>query len=660
MHPIEQQRRIGGRRGARLIAILLLSLGLAICGVPRAHAEPSTNDRRVVAEEVAASVCRSVPSIPKLPSKVDPHHLCQSVLVENIDPDGNNKGIRTACQLALPGLARAAVPFCARVMDQILDPARKLFLDKVAPAAQQLACVTSAPAAFDCLAQQVHVWLKQSIISLWQGLITVLTGDTKAIALLDHWHHRGVVSLYSDVGAVGATLLLGLMLTSLIVSAIRFDFRQFGHTLLGVVAWGMFWSGGAAVAVLLLKASDDASRWLAGRADGSGTTDLDRAGRQFSNWVDYVTAASPKVPGTVHPTYDVGSFTAILICLLLVVAVVVTLVALLMRNIALLLIVVLLPLTLAGAAGPRMTREWFLAALRMFVALLLAKPLIVVAVRLGALLVSVPNRGETQATFSDALLGIAIILLAGLLPGVIYRFSGGLMQTGAGAPPRASGGFSEQSTHSLQSGMDMTRIVMERNAPRPTAARPAGAFAQLSAQGATGMGSVGGHTAGASLGSLGGRTAGTPLGSVGGRTAAASLGGVAGPLGLAAMGTAVAGGALESGGRWMGAHAATAGGVVGDVEAPRVPTPPVSRLGYYGRTRPATVAAGSENNRSVETQPQRAQVTLLTAESPTPPRTPLPPAHPSLVIPGSVVPEREQPVLPAAPKALPPGKADQS
>ena len=121
-----------------------------------------------------------------------------------------------------------------------------------------------------------------------------------------------------------------------------------------------------------------------------------------------------------------------MICLLLIVAIVVTVVALLMRNVALLLFIVLLPLTLAGAAGPRLTREWFTAALRMFVALLLAKPLIVIALRLGAVLVSVPDEGEPQATFVDALLGVTIILLAGLLPGVIYRFSGGLMNTSAG------------------------------------------------------------------------------------------------------------------------------------------------------------------------------------------------------------------------------------
>ena len=163
--------------------------------------------------------------------------------------------------------------------------------------------------------------------------------------------------------------------------------------------------------------------------------------------------------------------TGLLVCLLLVVAIVVAIVTLLMRNIALLLLVVSLPLTLAGSAGPAITRSWLNAAIRLFVALLLAKPLIVIAVRLGRH----PGRrcrraGEPQATFTDALLGVAIILLAGLLPGVIYRFSGGLMTTQAGTAPRASGGFSEQSGHAATSAADSAWALAQLN-PMPPLTR---------------------------------------------------------------------------------------------------------------------------------------------------------------------------------------------
>ncbi len=610
---------------SRLLSSMLLGLTLLAVAVPTASAEPTTNERRKVAEEVATSVCKTVPSIPKLPTSVDAGELCRSVLVENLDPEGNNQGVRAACEFALPLPAKPAAKFCAQILDKLLDPARKLFLDKVVPIAQQLACITATPAAFDCLAQQIHVWLKQSIISLWQGLITVLTADTKAIGLVDGWSNAGVVSLYSDIGALGATLLLGLMITSLIISAIRFDFRQFGSTLLGVIVWGLFWSGGAAIAVLLLKASDQASRWLAGRPDEAGQTDLGRAGREFGSWVDYITGASQSA--LVHPIYNPGSFTAILICLLLIVAIVITLVALLMRTIALVLIMILLPLTLAGTAGPKMTREWFISALRMFVALLLAKPLIVIAVRLGSVLVSVPQRGEPQAAFSDALLGVTIILLAGLLPGVIYRFSGGLMSTVAGNPPRAGNGITAQSSQSAQSSMDMTRMIMERNAPRSAPASGPAASAGAARAGAVPASAAGG-----------------------------GLGAAAGPLGVAAMATAMAGSALESGGRWMAGQAATGGGVLGDVEAPAVPSPPISRVPHHGAARQSPVSQASGPAAPAAAAAQPANITIVQTQPETSSRSALPSSGPHLIIPGTVVPDRDPAQLRAAPKALPPGK----
>lgn len=606
----------------RAIAVFVASSALVVTIVSTAEAEPSTLERSQVAEEVAASTCQVVPTISALPRSIDPGELCRKVIVENVDPEGNNSGVFAACSTALGIAGKLAARYCAQVIDKLLDPARQIFLDKVVPVAQQLACLTTAPAAFDCLAQQVHVWLKQSITGLWVGLITAATADTQVIALLGGWRNPGLVSLYSDVGALGVMLLLGIVLTSLIISAVRFDFRQFGSVLIGIVVWGVFWSGGVAIAVLLVKASDAAARWMAGKPDATGQTDLTRAGAEFGRWVDYVTTATPAVAGGVHPVYNPGSLTALLICLLLIIAIVVTVVALLMRNVALLLLIVLLPLTLAGTAGPQLTRGWFSAALRLFVAFLLAKPLIVIAIRLGAVLVSVPKAGERQATFTDALLGVTIILVAGLLPGVIYRFSGGLMQTSAGGAPRAIGGVSAQSAQSVQSSMDMTRMIMERNAPEPLYAKSAGSLRRAAAT------------------------------SSGPTAASRGVGAVAGPLGLVAAAGAMAGGAMESVGRWMAGQAATGGGVTGDVEAPHVPSPPISRAAHLGRRQ-----QGSGSNppgAPTPAEPSSAAGTIITitqtpgAET-THPTLP-PPAAP-LVIPGTVVPDASTPPVP--PKALP-------
>lgn len=612
----------------RMLISVLLGAVLSTAAVPHATAAPTTQERRQVAEQVAAAICRTMPPIPRLPKTVEANAVCRSVIVENVDPDGNNSGIQAACEIALPAFAQAVTRFCAAVMDKLLDPARKMFLDKVVPTAQKLACITSAPATFDCLAKQVHIWLEQAITSLWQGLLTVLTSNTKVVGLLDGWHNHGIVSIYSDIGSVGATLLLGVMLTSLIISAIRFDFRQFGTTILGVIAWGLFWSGGVTIAVLLMKASDEVSRWLAGRREASGATDLDRAGQHFANWVEYVSGAASSSPAPRPAFEQAGSFTAILICLLLIIAIVATLVALLMRNIALLMIIMALPLTLAGAAGPRLTREWFFAAVRMFVALLLAKPLIVIAVRVGAVLVSVPSKGERQTSFSDALLGVAIILLAALLPGVIYRFSGGLMNTSAGAAPRAATGVTGQASQSVVSSAEMTRMIMDRNAPRPAVAGPSSATA-----------------------ASGPRLAGIR----------AAAGGVAGPVGAAALATSLAGGAVESGGRWLAAHAATGGGVFGDVETPHVPTPPISRVPYGGRTGQQSTDRQPDQKTEPTTsqQPDQSNFTIVQRSSDplaTPPAVePRDAAH--LIIPGTVVSDNAaQTALPPAP---PPARGEE-
>lgn len=611
------------------VVLVLISLGL---NSPSASAEPTSPERRQTATEVAESFCGRAPAIAGLPSDVDLRALCISVIVENIDPEGTNTGMRGACTAALPVVAKYLVNPCVKALDHILDPARAVFLDRLVPAAQQLACVANAPAAFDCLAQQIHVWLKQSIVSLWQGLVAVLTADTEAVKIIDGWRNSGMVSLYEDVGSLAALVLLGLMITSLIISIVRFDFRHFGSTLVGVVMWGIFWASGVTIAMLLIKASDGAARWLAGTPDSSGQTDLDRAGAEFGRWVDYITGAPASGMTAATPTYQTGSMTGLLVCVLLVVAIVVAIVTLLMRNIALLLLVVSLPLTLAGSAGPAITRSWLNAAIRLFVALLLAKPLIVIAVRLGATLVVVPRVGEPQATFTDALLGVAIILLAGLLPGVIYRFSGGLMTTQAGSAPRASGGFSEQSGQAATSSADSAWALAQMNAMPPLRVKP-------------------GTGGGASVGAGGSGLRAVPA--------------AAGAVGAAVGAASVVGGAVESGGRWLAGQAATAGGVLGDVEAPRIPAPPVPRHGRYG-----TPAAGSPPNPSSAPPPDHpgrsggdtgsVTITMTPDGQGTQQRPELPDAAPPLVITGQVEPDTTRSALPASPRALPPGERDPS
>jgi hypothetical protein len=180
-----------------------------------------------------------------------------------------------------------------------------------------------------------------------------------------------------------------------------------------------------------------------------------------------------------------------------------------------------------------------------------------------------------------------------------------------------------QSAQSVQSSMDMTRMIMERNVQRPALVGGASASAGAAR---TGAGAAGG-----------------------------SLGAAAGPLGIAAIAGAMAGTALESGGRWMAGQAATGGGVFGDVDAPHVPSPPVSRTPYYGNSR--QLAGTQTGGRAGSDTAQPSHISVVQTQPNTPARTPLPASGPHLIIPGSVVADRDPAQLGQGPKALP-GKED--
>ncbi len=200
------------------------------------------------------------------------------------------------------------------------------------------------------------------------------------------------------------------------------------------------------------------------------------------------------------------------------------------------------------------------------------------------------------------------------------------MSTSAGSPPRAASGIMTQSSQSAQSSMDMTRMIMERNAPRAA------------------------HSSGSATSAAAARAGTRSAGAAGG-----GLGAAAGPLGIAAMATAMAGSALESGGRWMAGQAATGGGVLGDVEAPAVPSPPISRVPHHGGARQSSGAQANGPAAPAATA-QPANITIVQTQPDHPAHTALPSSGPHLVIPGTVLPDRDPAQLRGAPKALPPGK----
>ena len=209
------------------------------------------------------------------------------------------------------------------------------------------------------------------------------------------------------------------------------------------------------------------------------------------------------------------------------------------------------------------------------------------------------------------------------------------MTTQAGSAPRASGGFSEQSGHAAVSAADSAWALAQLNPMPPLTVKPG---------------------TGVSAGT------GTGTGGSGLRAVPAA----AGAVGLAVAAGSVVGGAAESGGRWLAGQAATAGGVLGDVEAPRIPAPPVPRHGRYGTPPPGAVPDRTPSPPATD-YPGRSggdtgSVTItITPDGPAGQHHPqLPDPAPPLVISGQVDTDTPPSALPAPPRALPPSKDDPS
>jgi len=209
-----------------------------------------------------------------------------------------------------------------------------------------------------------------------------------------------------------------------------------------------------------------------------------------------------------------------------------------------------------------------------FITIALAKPLMVIGLRLGASFVAVPADGKLNLW--SGVLGLVVLGISAFAPGVLYKLFG-VMEGAAGQRMGgASHGIDAAGRSAVDAG-DSARSVFSANAPSTPVAASSGAVA-------------GGGGAGAAAG--------------GGGAAAAA----AGPIGLVVGAGMMAASTTASVGSMVASQVGTGGGALGDAEHAQPGSFPRS----YG---------------SVGLPPQ-AQAPSASPSMPTPPPPPAPMAQP--------------------------------
>jgi type IV secretion system protein TrbL len=519
-----------------LTAGILLGLLLSLWGpAPAAHAEPTDTEKTQAATAAAQSVCGGVGSVPFVGDKAV--QMCTEAMVMILtDPtkataEGACKAELTAIGLASFGQVQQA---CVQVVQPLVAGAAAMMAQKLQQLSDAVHCVESTAQGdvFACQTQLVQQWIGKGVQLVWSGVVGVVLAPTQATNIIDLRANPNAApqaaafrSLYGDIGWIAAGLVQLFMLLALIQAIIQGRIRTLVEAVVGVFTWGIFWIAGMTVAVLILSTTDSLTLFLAGE-NGSKMqlTGIDK-------WLGVVT----KVSGGVNPTFgDVGSSVGVFFALVLLVAMIVIFVTLALREVSILLMAVVLPVLLAMQAGPGGMRKALPTVAKAFITIALAKPLMVIGLRLGASFVSVPADGKVNLW--SAVLGLVVLGISAYAPGVLYKLFG-VMEGAAG---QRMGGASHGIDAAGRSAVDMgdsARSVFASNAPStPVAASGGGA-------------ATGGARVAASSGG-----------------GAAAAGSVAGPIGLVLGAATMAASTATSVGSMVASQVGTGGGALGDAE----------------------------------------------------------------------------------------------
>jgi len=511
-------------RSTRRLAVIGVVLGLLVAfGGPAsvAHADPTDSNKVQAATTAAQATCGTVGASLFGDQATK---LCVDALVAILtDPTKATAEVACTAELTVLGLEGlpTAQPTCVQIVKPLVAAATAAMNQAIADVVQ---CVQSTAQGdvFACNAKLVQQWIGRGAQLVWSGVVGVLLAPTQAMSIIDLRANPNAApeaaafrSLYGDIGWIAAGLLQLFVLLALIQAIIQGRIRTIFEALTGVFTWGIFWIAGMTLAVVILSVTDSLTLFLAG--ENGSKMQLDG----IQKWLGLVTDVS----GVSAAFGDFGSSLGVVFALVLFVAMIVIFVTLALREVSILLMALVLPVLLAMQAGPSGMRKAFPTVVKAFITIALAKPLMVIGLRLGASFVAVPADGKLNLW--SGVLGLVVLGISAFAPGVLYKLFG-VMEGAAGQRMGgASHGIDAAGRSAVDAG-DSARSVFSANAPSTPVAASSG----------------------------GGAVAG------GGGAAAAA----AGPIGLVVGAGMMAASTTASAGSMVASQVGTGGGALGDAE----------------------------------------------------------------------------------------------
>src|SRR5664280_1690136 len=516
-------------RSTKRLAVfgILLGLLIAVWGPASvAHADPTDAEKIQAATSAAQAQCGSI-GASLFGDKAT--KMCVDVLVTVLtDPTKATAEVACKAELVVIGLGAlgGAQTACVAIVQPLVATATALMAQQLADVVQ---CVQSTAQGdmFACSTKLVQQWIGRGVQLVWSGVVGVVLAPTQAMNIIDLRANPNAApeaaafrSLYGDIGWIAGGLVELFVLLALIQAIIRGRLRTVFESLTGVAAWGIFWIAGMTLAVVILSVTDSLTLFLAG--ENGSKMQLDG----IQKWLGLVT----DVTG-VNPTFgDFGSSIGVVFALVLFVAMIVIFVTLALREVSILLMALVLPVLLAMQAGPSGMRKALPTVVKAFITIALAKPLMVIGLRLGASLVAVPADGKLNLW--SGVLGLVVLGISAFAPGVLYKLFG-VMEGAAGQRMGgASHGIDAAGRSAVDAG-DSARSVFSANAPSTPIAATGGS----------------GAAAGA------GRAA---------SSSGAAASSAAGPIGMVIGAATMAASTAASVGNAVSSHVATGGGALGD------------------------------------------------------------------------------------------------